>query len=260
MLGSRSLRKGGCGGVVFCLCRNVRGGDNPASGKGKAALGSAFLPAPTSALSRGWAGECSLHMCHPHGGEAAGLWMTLDNMPSLLSFLLSPSSPQTQHQGRGGGWKRVQRVSISLYCLFQIAQTTIKGFKFLGDIAADFRKLGYSRQLENEKKKGNKRFSQCLLSTVHCHDSAFPFFGWNEMRTGHLVVLELDILQGEANNSGQCRRGISLLLTDREQELLLRMFVLKLSNSIILKILSFNPHFNSFFTWGKTLNNSRCRK
>lgn len=68
------------------------------------------------------------------------------------------------------------------------------------------------------------------------------------MRTGHLVVLELDILQGEANNSGQCRRGISLLLTDRKQELLLRMFVLKLSNSIILKILSFNPHFNSFFT------------
>lgn len=50
------------------------------------------------------------------------------------------------------------------------------------------------------------------------------------------MFLELDILEEEADNNGQCRADISLLLTEREQQLLLRMLVFKLCNSIILKV------------------------
>lgn len=87
MLGSRSLRKGGCGGAVFCLCRNLRGDNNPTLIAREMARWSAFLPASTSALAKGtswtmfsarvappwWGGSQAVNDCGEQG-ERPHLW------------------------------------------------------------------------------------------------------------------------------------------------------------------------------------------
>lgn len=110
-----------------------------------------------------------------------------------------------------GGGEECRQLVLFFTLSSKKAQTTIKGFKLLRDIAAYFRKLGYSSQLENKKlsKKGNERFpSVCHLPCI-ATIQLFPFLGRNEMKIGHLMFFELDILEGETDNSGQCRRYFS---------------------------------------------------
>lgn len=99
-----------------------------------------------------------------------GLWTTCHpHFPFLAPHLHEHSNKREEEGG-----EECQQLALVFTLSSKTAQTTIKGSKLLGDVAAYFRKLGYSSQLQNKKKrKAIKDFPEFVIY------SALPRFSFS---------------------------------------------------------------------------------
>lgn len=103
-----------------------------------------------------------------------GLWRTCH--PSFPSFS-APDLHEHSSKGEERGGEGCRQLALVFTLSSKKAQTTVKGFKLLGDVAAYFRKLGYPSQLQNKKEKGNKRFPRVCHLLCIATIQLFPFLG-----------------------------------------------------------------------------------